>query len=143
MRLIFSEKIKAAKHLIPSVWVLGLIIAVPVIIFMPDLFNKYKTSLFLQESAAHQMPYRIYFRDLDGNGVRQKIYSFQNGSGQLAFQYFGDDGRMMNQINFKKKYSSALSYLVFADADENGLNEVYGFTIEKDSLFLNWKEKEQ
>jgi hypothetical protein len=95
-------------------------------------------NLILQETAAHPVNYRIFFRDLDGNGIKQKIYAFPNSAGQLAFQYFGDNGGMINQINFSRKFSSNIFYLFMGDADKNGKPEVYGFTMNQDSLFLNW-----
>jgi sensor histidine kinase YesM len=125
------------KKFLTSVWLLGLVIAIPVIISLPGFFRKYKANLALQEPAAHKITYRIFFRDLDGNGIKQKVYVFPNSAGQLAFQYFRDDGGMINQINFRHKFSPFLLYLFFGDADKNGKTEVYGFTLEKDSLFLN------
>jgi hypothetical protein len=133
------KKIRAAKGILSSVWFLGLIIAIPVILLMPGLFNKYKATLVLQESAAFRY-YRIFFRDLDGNGIKQKIYAFPNSSNQLSFQYFGDNGRIINYINFRHKYAPYLFYLYFSDINRNGKPEVYGFTLGNDSLFLNWKE---
>jgi hypothetical protein len=131
---------RSLKRVLLSVWFLGLIIAIPVILFLPPLFNKYKAPLVLQETAAHPYSYRIYFRDLDGSGIKQKIYAFQNGSEQLSFQYFGDNGGMINQVNFRHKFAPTLFFLVPADVDGNGIAEIYGFTLGKDSLFLNWKE---
>jgi sensor histidine kinase YesM len=128
------------KRFLTSIWLLGLVIAIPVIISLPGLFRKYKSDLVLQETAAHSINYRIFFRDLDGNGIKQKVYAFPNSAGQLAFQYFSDEGAMINQINFRHKFSTFLLYLFFGDADKNGKTEVYGFTLEKDSLFLNMAE---
>jgi hypothetical protein len=126
------------KKILTSIWLLGLVIAVPVVLFLPELFNKYRVTLVMEETAAHPVNYRIFFKDLDGNGTKEKIYAFPNSVGQLAFQYFGDNGSMINQINFSRKFSSNIPYLFFWDADKNGKSEVYGFTVNQDSLFLNW-----
>jgi hypothetical protein len=134
------HKIKSVKKILISVWFLGLIIAVPVILFMPSLFNKYKAVLVLQESAAQAADYRIYFRDMDGNGIKQKIYAFRNNAGQLACQYFRDNGGIVEQIDFNYNFSTNIPYLYFEDVNENGRLEIYGFTLSKDSLFLNWAE---
>jgi sensor histidine kinase YesM len=128
------------KKILTSIWLLGLVIAVPIILSLPGLFKKYKISLVLQETAAQPMDYRIFFRDLDGNGIKQKIYAFPNHAGQLAIQYFGDNVGMINQINFSHKFTPVLSFLYFGDANNNGKLEVYGFTMDHDSLYLNWTE---
>jgi hypothetical protein len=128
------------KRFLTSIWFLGLVIAVPVILSLPGLFKKYKISQVLQETAAQPMDYRIFFKDLDGNGIKQKIYAFPNHAGQLAIQYFGDNGGMINQINFSHKFTPNLSFLHFGDINNNGKLEIYGFTLEHDSLFLNWAE---
>jgi hypothetical protein len=128
------------KRILTSIWFLGLVIAVPVILSLPGLFKKYKISQVSQETAAQPMDYRIFFKDLDGNGIKQKIYAFPNLAGQLACQYFGDNGGMINQINFRHKFTSNLSFLFFGDVNKNGRPEIYGFTLDHDSLFLNWAE---
>ncbi len=101
------------KRIILSGWFLGLAIAVPVILLLPELFNKYKASLVLQETAAQPVDYRIFFSDLDGNGIKQKIYAFRNQVGQLACQYFGDNGGIINQINFRNKFSRNVFSAIF------------------------------
>ena len=128
------------RHLMTSGWILGLIIALPIILSMPVLFNKYRADLVLQEPAAHSVNYRIQFRDLDGNGIKQKIYVYRNDPGQLTFQYFADNGAIINRVSFPHKHTAPLAYLLFGDANRNGIAEVYGFTLNKDSLFINSTE---
>lgn len=128
------------KRFLTSIWLLGLVIAIPVILLLPGFFHKYKLKLENRENAAHSVAYRIFFKDLNGNGIKQKIYAFGNSVGQLCFQYYGDRGEMVNQINFKHDYSPTLLYLFFGDVNKNGKTEVYGFTMSSDSLFLNWIE---
>jgi hypothetical protein len=131
---------RTVKRLLTSIWLLGLVITIPVIFSLPEIFQKYRISLVLQETAAHQVNYRIFFRDLDGDGIRQKIYVFPNSIGQLSFQYYGNNGGMINQINFKRKYTPTILYLFFGDVNKDRKTEVYGFTMNQDSLFLNWTE---
>ena len=45
---------------------------------------------------------------------------------------------MVDQINFPGKYNERVSCLYFADVNNDGNKEVYGFTFGKDSLYLNW-----
>lgn len=128
------------KRVLLSVWLLGLAFAVPFILLLPDLFSRYRIDLVLQEPAAQADNYRISFRDLDGNGVPQKIYAFRNRAGQLSCQYFSDEGGMLNQINFNHRYTHNVPYVYFGDVNRNGKPEVYGFTLDGDSLYLNWAE---
>ncbi|HOY51476.1 MAG TPA: hypothetical protein PLX49_06905, partial [Prolixibacteraceae bacterium] len=128
------------KRVLLSVWLLGLAFAVPIILLLPDLFSRYRLELVLQEIAAQAENYRIMFRDLDGNGIPQKVYSFRNRAGQLSCQYFGDEGGMLNQINFNYRYTHNVPYVYFGDVNRNGKPEVYGFTLNRDSLYLNWAE---
>lgn len=135
-----ENSLRMLKRILLSVWLLGLAFAIPVILLLPDLFNKYKTTLVLQEPAAQADNYRVIFRDLDGNGVTQKIYSFRNRAGQLSCQYFGDNGEMVNQINFSHTYTNNVPLVYVGDANNNNKLEIYGFTLGRDSLFLNWAE---
>ncbi len=128
------------KRVLLSVWLLGLALAIPVILLLPELFNKYRITLILQEPAAQGDNYRIFFRDLNGNGILQKVYSFRNRTGQLSCQYFGDDGGLINQIDFPYRYTNNVPFLFFGDANQNGKTEIYGFTLSHDSLFLNRAE---
>lgn len=128
------------KRLLTSIWLLGLVIAIPVILSMPELFQKYRAGLILQETAAHTANYKIFFKDLDGDGIKQKIYVFSNNVGQLSFQYYGNNGGMINQISFKRRYTPTILHIFVGDIDRDRKNEVYGFTMNKDSLFLNWAE---
>ena len=127
------------KNIFTSIWFLGLIIAVPTVILIPDIFSKYKISL-MSRSPESTNEYRIYYKDLDGNGNKEKIISFKNNVNQLAFQHFNKDGGIANQLNFKYNYSPSLSHIFFGDVNQNNLQEVYGFTLKNDSLYLSWVE---
>lgn len=128
------------KKLMNSGWILGLIIALPIILTIPELFDKYKVNLVLQESPPQNVNYRIHFRDLNGNGIKQKVYVYRNDPGQLTFQYFDDNGAVLNRVSFPHKYTATCSHLLFGDANKNGIPEIYGFTLGSDSLFINWTE---
>lgn len=128
------------KNNLISPWVLGILITIPVILVIPDLFSRYKTTEILIEPAQHVTDYHIFFVDLDGNGKSQKVYSFENGSNQLSVQYFKDSGGMENQVNFSFSYSDQIQKIFFGDLNKNGFAEIYGFSINNDSLFINWFE---
>ncbi len=128
------------KRIILSVWLLGLAFALPLILLLPEVFSKYKITQILQEPAAQADNYRIFFRDLDGDGQLQKIYSFRTRHSQLACQYFGNNAGLVNQIVFPHQYTSNVPNVYFGDANHNGKSEIYGFSLGRDSLYLNWVE---
>lgn len=128
------------KRVVTSIWFLALIIAVPVILFFPPVFDKYKADL---EETIHnsEKVYQIYFVDLDSDGVKEKVKCFPNVKGGLSLHYFEDGGaNLIDQLNFSNQNYTNFSKIYFADVDENKFTEIYGFTISQDSLFLNWFE---
>jgi hypothetical protein len=131
---------KKWKQIFLSVWLPGLIITVPLVLLLPDIFSKYKIDLIAQEPVQFKDAYKIYFEDLDGSGVKQKVTSFCNSSGQLSVQFHNDNGGMVNQINFRNAFSEKLLNIFFGDVNGNGYPEIYGFTMKNDSMYLNWNE---
>lgn len=127
------------KRILTSIWFLALIIAIPVIIFLPNLFTKYKANLLWQE-VSDASTSNIYFEDLDGNGSREKISCHENSVNKLAFQLYTSEGAVKNQQNFNHNFHERLGTLYFGDVNNNKKLEIYGFTINDDSLFLNWIE---
>jgi sensor histidine kinase YesM len=128
------------KQVVTSIWFLAFIIAVPVILFFPPVFDKYNADL---ENTIHNSEkiYKIYFIDLDSDGVKEKVKCFPDANGRLSLHYFEDEGKnLIDQLNFPNQHYPDFSQIYFADVDENKFSEIYGFTISHDSLFLNWFE---
>ena len=127
------------KKIISSVWLLGLLLALPVIFFIQPEFNKFKI-VPVKTDPRNESTLRTYFADLDNDGKKEKVYGIKNGSDQLAFQYYKLAGKMGNQVNFSHNFSPQVKELFFGDANRNGRAEIYGFSMQDDSLFLNWAE---
>ena len=127
------------KRIITSIWVLALIIAIPVIVFLPDIFSKYKADLLLQQPTDSNIIH-IYFEDLNGDGTSEKITCHKNSANELAFHIHSKDGAVKSQDNFNHNYFCSTNNLYFGDIDNNKQLEIYGFTLKNDSLFLNWFE---
>lgn len=127
------------KRILTSIWFLALTIAIPVVIVFPQIFSKYKASLLSQESNNSIIDH-IYFEDLNGDGIREKISCHQNSAGKLAFLLHSRHGAVINQQNFNNNYFYRTHQLYFGDIDQDKQLEIYGFTLNGDSLFLNWFE---
>ncbi len=127
------------KQIVTSIWFLALIIAIPVIVFLPDIFSKYQVDLLLQQPTDSNIIH-IYFEDLNGDGTSEIITCHKNSANELAFHVHSKDGAVKNQQNFSYNYFYRTNNLFFGDIDDNKQLEIYGFTLKKDSLFLNWFE---
>jgi len=128
------------RRVITSIWFLALIVAIPAIVFFPPVFDKYKADL---EETIHNSGkiYKIYFVDLDSDGIKEKVKCFPDANGRLSLHYFEDGGeKLIDQLNFPFQHYPGFSQIYFEDVDKNGFTEIYGFTIYQDSLFLNWFE---
>ncbi|MBT3386160.1 MAG: histidine kinase [Prolixibacteraceae bacterium] len=128
------------KKFLSSIWFLALVIAVLAIIFFPPVFDKYKADLEYVEHNYGEI-FQVYFVDLNSDGVKEKIRSFEDGNGRLCLQYFSNSKiAPVDQLNFSNEYNKNVPDIYFGDIDKNGFTEIYGFKINGDSLFLNWFE---
>jgi sensor histidine kinase YesM len=126
----------ALKRILTSFWILGLLIAMPLAIYFTPFFEKYKIVLLKTEILPSDAR-RTYYRDLDHDGTMETIRSFE-AQKMLAFQIFTEKGKIFDQYNFSHTYLGILNQLYFGDIDDNNIDEVYGFSMGGDSLFLNW-----
>ena len=128
------------KRILTSIWFLAIFIAIPVILVFPPLFNKYNCKPSTESKKLQGTNPAVYFEDLDSDGEVERIESFsQPTNGNIvSFQYFNENGGMVEQINFRAKYHNDTNRLFFADADGDGNKEIYLFSFENDSLVLNW-----
>jgi len=118
--------------------ILALFTFLIVLYFTPNYFNKYNAEIINTKIVADD--YKIYYTDLDGDGVSEKLTQLYNsGVSTPAISYFYNDDIIINQWNLRGKW--LLRYkLFFGDYNHNGYKEVYCITRVGDSLFLNAKE---
>jgi hypothetical protein len=126
------------KRLLTSVWILGLVIAIPVLVLLPPVFQKYRVTLVKTEQNQNII-LKTYFYDLNKDGILEEIKSLAIHN-QLAFQVYFPSKILKEQMNFRYGYSANAGQIYFGDQDNNGFAEVYAFTMNSDSLFLNWFE---
>ena len=127
------------KRILTSIWFLALLITIPIIALLPPVFSKYKIKLDSIEKKAG-LHGKIYFEDMQGDGMLERIEAFEAEQNLLAFQCFNSKGKLFDQYNFPFNFNIRLSNLFFYDVDHDGLKEVYGFTEKADSIFLSWIE---
>lgn len=127
------------KRILTSIWFLALIIAIPAIIVFPPVFEKYNVELVSKE-LKNNIGCNNYFYDLNSDGKNERIESYGTEGSVFSIQCFTNENFLINQYNFLHFFHSTLPNVFFADVNDNNLAEVYGFTINKDSVFLNWVE---
>lgn len=127
------------KKILGSVWVLALLLAIPVIVFLPPIFDKYLVEIENSRIYPNSDISSIFFEDIDNDGHLERFETFNQGqSGVYSFQFFDVNGGMIDQINWPFPYNSETALMWFADFDNDNNKEVYTFSFQKDSLYLNW-----
>ncbi|MCF8358244.1 MAG: histidine kinase [Prolixibacteraceae bacterium] len=128
------------KRIFSSIWFLALFISIPVILFLPDVFEKYMVRKETVYRVKNGVPVKNYIVDLDSDGKCERVESFVlNGPPKtFSFQFFSDDGGMVDQVNWPGQFNNDTKKLFFADANNDGHKEIYSFLFENDSLYLQW-----
>lgn len=118
---------------------LALIIGTVIIVLLPDFFNKYIVErTFTREISLDQEKH--YLHDLDGDGINERIlFANSQVSGRALYMILENSFSLVDQYNWKGEYFK-MSNPFFGDYDNNGLSEIYSFTIDNDSLFINGME---
>lgn len=127
------------KRILTSIWFLALILTIPLIVLLPPMFTKYKIEVDTVEKRVG-INGQVYFEDLDSDGRVERIESFEAEHNMLSFQVFNAENQLYNQYNFPFRFNKRLSKLYFFDFDKDGFKEVCGFTMNEDSVFLNYTE---
>ncbi len=128
------------KKILTSIWFLAIFVAIPVVVFFPTVFSKYNCELVSQKRLDNLKDSRVYFEDLDSDTKIEKIIFFRQpvDGNTLSFQFFDENGGMIDQVNFAIEFHIDIHNLYFEDADGDGNKEIYLFSFERDSLVLNW-----
>jgi len=109
----------------------GIVIALASLFLLPHI-KQY--SLLFHHKIQHGKNLIIKYKDLNFDGKSEQINFFFNNGGFASF-IIKDGERTHGQWIFKGEYANAGFY--FFDYDNNGYKEVYVFTRQNDSLFLN------
>ena len=119
-----------------SPFFMALPIALFIIYFLPDIFQKYEVEQTHSGQADKNNSFEEY-HDLDGDGYSERLVLFKNTLGFPAVKILNNDGSIVDQWNFTGRYPEQPGYFHCGDMDNDGAKEVYLFTVESDSLMLS------
>lgn len=129
---------KKFTNIITGPFLISLPIAVVLIIFIPVDFIKYKLDIVEQWNVDYEKGGAdLYFYDFDQDGTSERCYIHSNSLGNTGIKITRDDHSLIDQWNFNGKLIIKSVSVFFGDYDNNGLAEVYLFSLKDDSLFLN------
>ncbi len=122
--------------ILASPFFLAFPIAVVIILFLPDMFQKYiVTQTF---SGKCDKPNSVEeYHDLDHDGYSERVIAFPNELGHAAIKILRNDGSTIDQWNFTGRYVSTYNRFHCADLDNDSLLEIYVFTVHNDTLYLH------
>lgn len=135
MAILPKNKLQWIEILI-SPFILSLFISIIVILFLPDVFEKYIVNLTKSELAYKPNSYEEYL-DLDSDGYSERIVVFPTLVGLTGIQVLSHDMKTIDQWNFIGKCPIKGDFVGYGDLDLNGIKEIYLFTIESDSVLLH------
>ena len=120
-------------NILQSPFLIALILAIVIIRFIPDKFNKYKTELvdskvtYLPQSG--DLPNIYFYNDLDNDGKSEKIIAggwsmYDALHNNISFVFRNNNDGIIDVENFTG-FSKNLEHLCFGDYDNDGHNEIY------------------
>ncbi len=116
---------------------LAFIITLLFIWILPPIFNKYEVELLEKQYFTSDFPGRFFYYDFDHDGNSEKVWQgLHSATLKPNFTIYSNDEIILDQWNFEGTWIN-YSIMFFGDYDNNGLDEVYGFTWENDSVFIN------
>lgn len=119
-----------------SPFVMALPITIVIILFLPDIFQKYIITQTFSGKCDKANSVEEY-QDLDNDGYSERVVAFPNEMGHAAIKLLRNDGSIIDQWNFTGKYVASYNRFYCADLDKDSLMEIYVFTAQKDSLYIH------
>lgn len=123
-------------EIILSPYLLALVLAIIIILMLPDIFNRYEAKLASSGRADKANSYEVY-HDLDNNGYSERIVAYMNSLAEPAIKLLSNKGQSIEQWNFIGRFPERAGFLSCGDTDADSISEIYLFTIRHDSLLLH------
>jgi two-component sensor histidine kinase len=123
------------KKILFSTWFMAAIPALLVIVFLPPISSKFNLSVEPQKNSYLQQTYS----DLNSDSISESIYSLK-GNPYFYVVAKNIDSHIYDQWNLPDSLDPMISRLFFGNYDHNRFKEVYIFSHNRDSLFLNINE---
>ena len=133
--LLIEMRTPEIRNILYSPYFLALLLTIIVILFLPDMFSKYKVEQ-IKRGKTDNIDEIDYYYDLDGDGNSEKIESFISGQDHYCIQVFAPGGGIIDQWNFTHKLPGLGDRLIAGDYDGDGQKEIYTLSQQQDSLFL-------
>ncbi len=107
-------------------------------ILLPNYFSKYKAEIV--NTKRYVDTTKILYHDLDGDTISEElIVNFEKDELVPEIVYFDSKKRVLGQWNLRGNWLLKQK-LFFGDYNKNGYDEVYCFTRNNDSIYLNCNE---
>lgn len=126
------------KRVFRSIWFISAIIAVPILFFLPPMFEKFEVKELSREPLRQSIRSKnVFYSDLKGNGNELLIQAgevdFYDEPRTIIEVSQGSPGILLKgKMNRKER-----NYLYFNDMNKDGFQEILAFSFVGDSLFLN------
>ena len=127
---------KIWKKILFSPFFLALPVAVVAILFLPDLFPKYKSELvetgFIDKRGGYE-----FWEDINQDGVCERIIFFHNTEGAASIKIIEKKGYIGDHYYCRGRMLSDDPSFVFGHFDNSNNNLIFVFSLIHDSVFLN------
>ncbi len=123
---------------VSSPWLLAILPTLVIILLLPSLFQPYQLTL-KQTQNNHKNKRLTFFEDLDHNGIKEKIDILDYREKFACCFIWANNSSLKRQFNFYGKIPQQenLTLPVFCDVNQDGVKEVFVFSQNEDSLFIN------
>jgi len=122
--------------ILASPFVLALPITIVIILFLPDIFQKYVVTQTSSGRCDKPNSVEEYY-DLDNDGYSERVVAFPNELGLPSVKVLHNDGTLIDQWNFSGKYPKLLTRFICTDLNNDSIQEIYVFTVSHDTLYLS------
>jgi len=114
-----------------------LFLAIPltilILVLIPPIFKKHKGNIANVFVSGSGRMSKIYYIDLDKDGFSERIHIFNWQKNSTGIEIHAHNGSLIDQFNFDGFYDYRFE-LFHGDYNNNGLDEIYFFTLSNDSL---------
>ncbi len=118
-----------------SPWLIALIVSLAIILLLPDIFHKYRSSLirsgFIDKKGGFE-----YFPDLDGDGTSERVVVFNNTEGLATVKIIGKGNFLTDHFYFRGRYLGSRNSFYTGTFDSTRHKAAFLVTRSSDSLLL-------
>jgi hypothetical protein len=117
-------------------FLLSLWVSILVLLFFPPGVQKYSAKILESGSFADDL--NVRYDDLDQDGISERLFIFHNNLGAAGLTVSSPDGFLKEWV-FRGRYDFILEQgiVITGDRDQDGMKEIYIFTIQGDSILLH------